>query len=124
MTTQRYRCPIREHDLPVAWDGGTITWSPWEQELPVTICPPPRPTPCPTCKRVPQRPRLLSKGLLPVGTTLYAYRCPERRWDGTPCRHDTIVNLHTGQSWDLEVIDYGPDGSWPEDPTLFRFGDM
>lgn len=119
----------RHADLPVAWDGAPLTWTPWEPEPVMFLCPP-RPTPCPACTQLLTRRRLVSRGTTSVevgtGRLLYAYRCqqPLFRSPGGPCNHDQVVDLHTGESWDLDPTDYGPTGSWPEDLALFGSGGL
>lgn len=43
---------------------------------------------------------------------LFAARCRH-------CGHDTVTDQRTGQAWDVDDSDYGPNGSWADEQTLF-----
>lgn len=104
--------------LPPKWDGVLIEWGTWEPEMRMFICPPPKPEPCPECglirpkaftqgKRVPGPRGLRDRGPLALlyRQALHAYRC-------TGCGHDQVYDVETDQLSDLDMTDYGPDGSW------------
>lgn len=99
--------------LPVKWDGLPVTWRPWEPWARVFICDrsrrkPAPPERCPSCGDL----------WMPASATGLMRR-PGDRWDiaslvawrCTTCGHDQVFDRHTGESWDLEPDDYGPDGS-------------
>lgn len=125
-----------DRPLPVAWDGRPLEWSPWAQSSLVFICDRSKrknglthPT-CSACGS--QRPALTSVALrspLPTDTIpgevlrihrngepvhaqepapayrdLHASRCLD-------CGHDSVVDIRTGEAWDLDPSDYGPEGS-------------
>lgn len=106
---------LREHDLPPKWDGRPVTWRGW-RDLPtdgVFICfrgKEPEPDHCKACGSV-------ATSRVNRGTTamrlggkdriidvLSAYRCPD-------CHHDVVNVEDTGEWWDLDHTDYGPEGS-------------
>ena len=128
---------LREFDLPRFWDGLAVVWDGWEPPHTglMFICPPTSAgrSCCPACgsqaqasrnhgrvARVPavtheaiaaddaNRERLplmlrgkrRSKALV----RLFAFRCPD-------CRHDVVHDVDTDQVWDLDLSDYGPEGS-------------
>lgn len=94
--------------LPVAWDGVPVEWEPFDY-TPIHICPPPPPEPCPECGRI--APRATAIGIRrPVQWhgPLTAFRC-------THCGHDQVYDENGGTTWDLDPLDYGPDGSWAVD---------
>lgn len=101
--------------LPVAWDGAPVKWGPWEAQMPIYICPPPQPAPCPECGLI--RPRAFASGVLRTevgrGWKLHARRCTE-------CGHDQVYEFGTGITWDLDITDYGPDGSWSVEQGVRR----
>lgn len=121
----------REHDLPPKWDGLAVIWEPWEPAGDIFICPA-APTGCTECgstatpissrgtvavSHIVTRQRLadyltnrsrlgpLAYRARILGTgRLFAYRCPD-------CHHDSVHDLNTRESWDLDCTDYGDDGS-------------
>lgn len=112
----------REHDLPPKWDGHPVEWDGWQQQGQVFICPPPKDRGvCGQCGSL--APRLHNRGVrriaydanvVQVGeaklqpretrASLSALRCPD-------CRHDTVVDLWVDEVWDLDITDYGNQGS-------------
>lgn len=133
MTQLHLDTVLREHDLPPLWDGLVVVWDGWEALPTVIICPPKPKDPCSACgslttpvvnrarvarstvitrellaERDAARERLpvTSRGKLkPLALyRLTAFRCPD-------CRHDLVVDGETGESWDLDVTDYGDTGS-------------
>lgn len=130
---QTLEVALREHDLPPMWDGLAVVWGGWLAPPPAFICPPPRPECCAACgaigpavinhgrvartaavtheqvaevdaarNRLP--PRLRHKVKSRALHRLVAYRCVD-------CRHDVVVDNVTGETWDLDVTDYGDRGS-------------
>lgn len=103
----------RPHDLPPLWDGHRVEWfGPWRQiETSARFHLPLKDQACRhacgslatplSCRGVvhdgnPEGPRQLSVA-----------RCPD-------CHHDTVYDLETGEFWDLDDSDYGPEGSYDE----------
>lgn len=117
----------REHDLPPRWDGYPVEWTEWSDAPNVFVCSPPKGWGvCAECGSTSRRLRSsgtrvipfddnvirIAKGMLHPRETraaLTAYRCPD-------CLHDVVVDLWTDQVWDLDVTDYGDDGSAPPAP--------
>ena len=123
---------LREHDLPVAWDGLATVWDGWHKPAPAFVCPP-QPSSCESCGsmvtavhnrgRVARLPVFTvamilandeTRARLPVAlrhkvrpralVRLLAFRCPD-------CQLDVVHDLDTGETWTLDHTDYGPDGS-------------
>ena len=124
----------REHDLPPKWDGCLVVeWTHWEAQIPMFMCPPPQTRDCcPSCGS--PEPSVSCRGMVAVSPEvtrqmfdaeeenrrrlgslahkrknlalwrLHAFRCQD-------CRHDMVWDTHTGEWWDLDHTDYGPDGS-------------
>lgn len=133
-TQQTFDVAMRERDLPPLWDGLVVVWDGWHDQLPVLICPPPRArTVCSSCGST--SPAIVNRGRvarstvvtredvdaneaararLPQGQRhrikpkawirLYAHRCID-------CRHDVVLDMETGEQWDLDITDYGDSGS-------------
>lgn len=119
---------LLERDLPVSWDGAPVIWGPPVPVGSVFICPPPKPLPCPGCKRfhlrgADSRIGYVSETLEPrevfnAGTgrgrkyPMGAVRHPKlvltRCLD---CGHDQVYDLDAEELWDLDESDYGPEGS-------------
>ena len=85
--------------LPPKWDGLPIFWSRWYPSPHVFSCPPEPSDGCPEC------------GFKGAGwhategvVGLRVERC-------ALCLHDKVVDLHSFEVWDLDPLDYGPDGS-------------
>lgn len=113
---------VHEHDLPPKWDGHLVEWAGWRQEAHTFICPPSKDLgACGQCGAL--APRLHNLGIrhsayddnvLRVGkgrlqprelrAALSALRCPN-------CHHDTVVDLWADEVWDLDITDYGDQGS-------------
>lgn len=112
------------HPLPVAWDGRAVTWTSWERQMVVQICPPPREEQC-GCGSA-ERP-FTSRGLRdpePESVThaaslprigrrtrlvwpvydLHAFRCPG-------CGEVTVWDMASDEWWTLDESDYGTHGS-------------
>lgn len=93
-------------NLPVAWDGVAVEWGPWNAWS-IYTCPPRPQAPCQGCGLI--WPRSTARGVrrIQIGIMgpLWAHRC-------THCGHDEVYDSHTGQQWELDMTDYGPDGSW------------
>lgn len=130
----------REHDLPPKWDGHVVAWEGWEYAPSgVFICPRPRLDVCHGCGRPTMergfpcwstnkglradstrltlddfhaeeaaRARLpfRAKGKLPRHwwIELVAHRCHD-------CSLDSVWDTTSGEWWDLDHTDYGPEGS-------------
>lgn len=112
----------REHDLPPKWDGSPIEWEGWRQQDPAFICPPPKDFgACGECGSL--APRLHNLGMRRISydanvvrlgrgrlmprelhASLSALRCSD-------CHHDTVVDLWADEVWDLDITDYGDQGS-------------
>jgi hypothetical protein len=127
---------LREHDLPPKWDGRVIEWGAWAENGPIFICDRTKrkgglyvPT-CAACGST--RPKLQSVGLrhpapedtepgeylrthrngtpvyaqepMPAYRELHAERCQD-------CGHDTVYDMRSNESWDLDDTDYGHEGS-------------
>lgn len=103
----------REHDLPPKWDGVVVRWRGW-RTLPdarIFICPPPKEIDhCKNCGSIAQsrinyghRTVFLAGKDRDAGS-LTAYRCPD-------CLHDLVEDETTGEWFDLDHTDYGPEGS-------------
>ncbi|ASX98735.1 hypothetical protein SEA_COLUCCI_66 [Arthrobacter phage Colucci] len=92
--------------LPVSWDGIPMEWREWHAENQITICPPIPREPCPHCG-FDDAPRSMCRGVR-VGSKLlgplFAFRCQA-------CGGDTVHDLQAGDTWILELDDYGPEGS-------------
>jgi hypothetical protein len=123
------------YDLPPKWDHRVVEWSGWEDAL-VFICPPTKPSPCDACGSRSPRSRNRGKVYPLSGETftverviqhrlrsgrfyetvrdeekrawavwrLFATRCPD-------CRADRVYDADTGEWYDLDGTDYGPNGS-------------
>lgn len=122
--------------LPAFWDGRPVTWDAFTAEPRMFICDRSKrknglhiPT-CDVCGHT--GPKLRATGLrqpapgasepgeylrlhrngtpvyaqepAPAYRDLHATRCPE-------CGHDQVYDMATGEAWDLDDTDYGPDGS-------------
>jgi len=99
--------------LPVAWDGHPVEWGEFTTDP--TMCrlneegtefealPPDL---CWHCGVRAERVTAEGRVLIPN----WPYRLVLRRC--TRCGHDQVRNWLTGQEWDLDESDYGPDGSW------------
>lgn len=127
-------------DLPPLWDGTPVEWTGWRQERTTIILHvPPESLACSKCGAIDEcihnfgiRPpaegatvRYLVTRHLPSGRTyqreeespahpvrdLIVSRCRH-------CGHDTVTDERTGECWDLDETDYGPEGSTNTD-TLF-----
>lgn len=120
------------HDLPPYWDGQRVEWTEWHPPTPMFICPPPKPDRCPMCGMAEQpshaygtvhppagatelrevRRRTASgrtytrQAEVPAGPTrrLMAMRCPA-------CTHDQVLDLSSGELWNLDPGDYNDEGS-------------
>jgi hypothetical protein len=126
-----------ERPLPRAWDGRPVQWQePWREAGRVFICDRSRrknglivPT-CSACGS--PRPPLHTMGLLyPIAGDVVEGEYVRRHRTGRPlhaleeapptwalhaqrcqdCGHDTVYDFRTGEVWDLDESDYGPDGS-------------
>ncbi|UYP17750.1 hypothetical protein OED52_13820 [Rhodococcus sp. Z13] len=98
--------------LPVAWDGHPVTWGEFtpdpfmcRTEADGTSEPLP-PAMCWHCGV--RADRVTAEGRVDIPH--WPYRLVLRRC--TRCGHDHVWNPQTGQEWDLDEGDYGPDGSW------------
>jgi hypothetical protein len=91
-----------EHDLPPRWNGRVVEWEGWKMPAPVFVCPPPRAECCPNCGSLTEQP--VNCGVVVAVIELFAHRCPD-------CRHDTVMELSTGDWWDLDLSDYEDGGS-------------
>lgn len=114
----------RENDLPTHWDGARITWEGWKEQIDVQICPPPKkPDTCTRCGSTTPQPVnngtiwASTAGVTPIRRArihfpdevvignLVAFRCPD-------CRTDSVLDMRTGELWDLDETDYLESGSW------------
>lgn len=125
-----------DRPLPVAWDGRPLEWGPWSVAPLTFICDrSKRKNGCthPTCSACgSQRPALVAVALrrplagdtepgeylrrhrngrrvyaqepMPAYRDLHAQRCRD-------CGHDSVVDMRSGEVWDLDESDYGPEGS-------------
>lgn len=125
-----------DRPLPVSWDGRALQWGSWEQTSLVFLCDRSKRKnglthpECSACGSI--RPALRAVALrspLPTDTIdgdylrthrngrpvyaqepapayrdLIAHRCLD-------CGHDSVVDMRTGEAWDLDETDYGPEGS-------------
>lgn len=132
---------VRTHDLPVTWDGVRIKWRPWtDTRSSLAAHLPDEELACDRCGLIDER--LVTCGSRPPepGATiratktrrtrsgreytvtvdvpaheyldLWAFRC-------RGCGHDTVLDDRTGDRWDLEPDDYGPEGSADTKETLW-----
>ena len=117
----------RAHDLPPLWDGHPVRWGPWKRTAPALLCDiddadesEPVVSACERCGAIPEvdivaSGRVLSSITGPSGASrdggllacLTALRCDS-------CGHDTVHDIATGQTWDLDRHDYTDTGSWEE----------
>ena len=129
----------RQNDLPPAWDGVPITWHGWtahRSTLPLHV--PADALCCRKCGAVGEN--LINWGTRPPAEPTWIidkelttksghrYRAPRevQSWPVRDiyaarcrhCRHDVVTDERTGEVWDLDESDYGPDGSTEKD-TLF-----
>lgn len=99
--------------LPPKWDGLPIFWSRWYPSPHVFSCPPEPSDGCPECG---------FKGAgwhATAGTTLRTYHAAGRSERTISlraercamCLFDQVIDLDTFETWDLDPLDYGPDGS-------------
>lgn len=112
------------HQMPVAWDGTPVTWTPWTPAP--TLCintglydevgePLGTTSTCDHChlhtERWTCRGTLATRGgnvlRIPGTGVLSATRCGR-------CGGTSVYSLDTDQAWDLDDSDYGPTGSWEE----------
>lgn len=105
----------REHDLPPKWNGIDLTWDGW-RELPdvrVFVCfrgKQPPPDHCGKCGSIERSIVNRGAGTVFLGgkdrhaVSLMVFRCPD-------CHHDLVSDETTGEWWDLDHTDYGPEGS-------------
>jgi len=96
-------------DLPPLWDGAPVTWGPWK-DAPVTTWrfhASVAERACTSCGLIDGREKV-NLGVVDGLWRLLAYRCE--------CGHDVVFNHETGEAWDLDPSDYGPEGS--VDPNL------
>ena len=132
---------VRAHDLPVSWDGVPVTWRPWsDARSTLAYHASDEELACEQCGLIDEP--ITTSGLRPaldratraelrtrhtrsghpytvavdVPTTpvydLHTFRC-------RGCGHDTVLDDRTGELWDLEPDDYGPDGSTDTKDTLW-----
>ena len=125
-----------DRPLPVAWDGRPLEWLPWEPAPLVFICDRSKrkhglshPS-CSACGST--RPGLTASALRhPIASDVEQGEYLRRHRNGMPvyaqepmpayrdlhasrcldCGHDTVVDLRSGEVWDLDPSDYGPEGS-------------
>lgn len=134
--TEPLRLVHSAHDLPPSWDGQPVEWTPWNDArstLPLHV--PAEALACDKCGAVDES--LISWGKRPpdrptypgtrTKTTKSGHRYevaaevpswPVRDLSAARCRHcghDVVTDTRTGESWDLEPEDYGPDGSTASD---------
>ena len=132
---------VRAHDLPVSWDGVRIRWRPWtdarsslayhasDEELACERCGliderlvtcgsrPPEPGATIRATRL-RRTRSGREHTVDVDVPaheyldLWAFRC-------RGCGRDQVLDDRTGERWDLDPSDYGPDGSTDMKDTLW-----
>lgn len=122
------------HDLPPKWDGRTVTWGPWrELRSSIAFHAPAEDLACTRCgliaepltaggwvqpnpgetftvddeRRLPSG-RVYARGTKEVPAWALLCLCATRC---AGCRHDTVHDERTGETWDLGSEDYGPDGS-------------
>lgn len=106
----------REFDLPPKWNGIDLEWRGW-RELPdvnVFVCfrrgKEPPPDHCSKCGSVERSHVNRGTGTVRLGgkdrtaVELTVFRCPD-------CEHDAVCDETTGEWWDLDHTDYGPEGS-------------
>ena len=128
-------------DLPRKWDGEPVEWQGWSAgRTTLAFHLPADALACRKCGAVDEQ--LTNFGKRPPATPTYPstrtrttrsghqYESPVEvpSWPIVDlvanrcrhCRHDTVTDRRTDQVWDLELEDYGPDGSNPPQPeTLF-----
>ncbi len=128
-------------DLPPSWDGVLVEWSEWSEGRTTLIHhAPPESLACAECGTVDEP--IISFGKRPPadGVTFTtdktrhtksgrAYTWGTEEVPAWPvndliaarcrhCAHDVVTDRRTGERWDLDETDYGPDGSINTD-TLF-----
>ena len=102
----------RKHDLPPLWDDNPVTWGPWQvivsswrfhAPLDAQVCR--------SCGSLAARASCSGLVRHPLAAPLdeFAHRLLVERC--TDCGHDTVYDLLTDQSWDLNPSDYGDEGS-------------
>jgi hypothetical protein len=103
------------YDLPPQWDGQAVEWGAWTApRTTLALHLPADQLACDKCGVLDEREQARGFIVQPPGSitrmyargALYAARCRH-------CGHDTITDLDTGEVWDLEPEDYGPQGSTP-----------
>jgi len=93
-------------DLPSAWDGQPITWGTWRDMASTWSLHAPRDQrACASCGAI-DGPCRINLGVVDNTSRLYVTRCA--------CGHDVVYDRETDESWDLDLSDYGPDGSTVE----------
>lgn len=101
----------RDNDLPPMWDGHRVEWEGWTTGPTMFLCPPPKRECCPACGAIVSA--VTNRGVYRflrersgrwAHCTLLAFRCPD-------CRTDRVLDVSSGEWWNLEPEDYGDDGS-------------
>lgn len=92
-------------DLPPSWDGEPVTWNGWTRNSVGSLVHHCDPTElaCRACGSI-ETTTLTNHGSINGWGRLVVDRCPG-------CGHDTVTDQATGKLWDLDLSDYGPDGS-------------
>ncbi|QOP64926.1 hypothetical protein SEA_BRYNNIE_28 [Arthrobacter phage Brynnie] len=134
--------PVRlvqsRHDLPPSWDGQPVEWDEWSPEdsrTTLVLHVPAHELACHECGSV-DEPRISWGKRPPESPTITTTRTKTTRsghqyeapaeveaWSVRDlvaarcrhCLHDVVTDTRTGESWDLEEEDYGPDGSTASD---------
>ena len=98
--------------LPVACDGHPVEWGEFTADpfvCQINADGTSEPVPLDLCWHCCVRAeRVTAEGRVLIPN--WPYRLVLRRC--TRCGHDRVRNPLTGQEWDLDESDYGPDGSW------------
>ena len=100
------------NDLPPKWDGRAVNWYEWQPIPRTSLDYHLPPDPCDNCRQV--HPEITARGhiQLPLNVA-HKVSAHRKRLDVvrcTGCGHDTVTDGR-GQTWDLDPLDYGPDGS-------------
>lgn len=140
MSPAPLRLVYSRHDLPPSWDGQPVEWdemSDDDHRSTIILHAPAAALACHKCgsvdepriswgKRPPESPTFSTTRTKTTRTgRKYEVPCEVEAWAVRDliaarcrhCLHDVVTDTRTGESWDLDASDYGPEGSASD--TLF-----